>query len=119
MGWLAVGLGSGTFALTLAAGKLKERKITLVLTAVFALLPVVLGSLGAAGILSGTQIGWGLIAVPLALLAIALPLSCCGFCCACCIAVAAASQEGNGVQIQDSMMGMENESLLRILQLPS
>lgn len=100
MGWLALGLGGGSFALNLAAGKLKKRKITLVLAAISVLLPVILGSLGAAGILSGTQIGWGLITVPLTFFAIAAPLICCGCCCTCCAAGIAAfetSQEGNGV----------------------
>ncbi|MCC5833081.1 MAG: hypothetical protein JJU12_08605 [Chlamydiales bacterium] len=73
MGWLAIGLGGGAFALSLAAGKLKDRKITLLIGALFALIPIVVGSLGVTGILSGVQVGWGILAPNLA----AIPIGCC------------------------------------------
>ena len=57
MGWSAIGLGGGGLLFNLASGKLKERKITLLVTALlFTLLPIVLGALGVTGILSGARL---------------------------------------------------------------
>ncbi|MFZ0565168.1 MAG: hypothetical protein WAM28_03185 [Chlamydiales bacterium] len=66
MGWVAIGLGGGSFALNLAAGKLKDRKINLLIGALSAIIPIVIGSLGVTGVLSGVQVGWGTLAPNLA-----------------------------------------------------
>ncbi len=63
IGWTTIGLGGGAFALTLA---MRCRKFFLIIaTTAFASF-VTLGALGAAGILSGTQIGWGVVGTSLA-----------------------------------------------------
>lgn len=72
MGWVAVGLGGGAFALSLAGGNLKKRKFELIVTGLMVASIVTVGGLGAAGILSGTQVGCGIFGTVLA----SMPLIC-------------------------------------------
>jgi hypothetical protein len=74
MGWSAIGLGGAGFLLHITTeDKWKERKMTLLIGTAISLLPVVLGALGVTGILSGIQVGWGLIGIPLT----TAPIICC------------------------------------------
>lgn len=61
IGWVTLGLGGGTFALSLAAGKLKDHKYHLVIGGLQAVTLIVIGALGCGGILSTSQVGWGII----------------------------------------------------------
>ena len=74
MGWVTIGLAGGSFALYLAAGNLKDRKFDVIVLALMTAAYVTVGALGAAGILSVTQVGWGIIGTMLA----AIPLKCIG-----------------------------------------
>jgi len=76
IGWVAVGLGGGGFALSLAAGNLKKRKLDLIPAAIIAAIVVTIGALGGAGVLSATQVGWGIVGTTLA----AGPIFCCFSC---------------------------------------
>jgi hypothetical protein len=96
MGWIAIGLGGGSFALKLAAGQLKDKKITLLLTALLTLFPIVIGGLGVAGIFSGVQIGWILIVPTIA----TIPIGCCVGCCVGYIATQAARAKLEAVQAE-------------------
>lgn len=86
VGWVAIGLGAGTLILNLAQGKLKDRKITLILAALGAVLPITLGALGVTGVLSGTQLGYGIIIAPFVTIGAGLFTGCCVGCgIACCL----------------------------------
>ena len=74
MGWVTIGLAGGSFALYLAAGGLKDRKFEVILMALMTAAIVTVGALGAAGVLSVNQVGWGIVGTNLA----ALPISCIG-----------------------------------------
>lgn len=77
MGWAAVGLGGGMLAFNLAAGNLKNRKTQVITIALLAISYITVGGLGAAGILSGTQVGWGVIGSALAVGPIMCYVGCC------------------------------------------
>jgi hypothetical protein len=66
IGWVTVALAGGGFVLNLALGNFKQRKFELILGGllVAALIPV--GVLGGVGILSATQVGWGILGTSLA-----------------------------------------------------
>jgi hypothetical protein len=64
-GWCAIGLGGTTFVLQSASDLLKNREITWQSFNAFAVASIVCGVLGVTGTLSGTAVGWGVLAVPL------------------------------------------------------
>jgi hypothetical protein len=66
IGWTAVGLGGAGFLLSLSLGNFEKRKVELITGALLAAVYVTVGALGATGILSATQVGWGIIGSSLA-----------------------------------------------------
>lgn len=76
MGWLAVGLGGGSFIATLVSES-EHKKVQLLIETILAITFVTLGSLGVSGILSAQQVGWGITGGYLPFIAIAIPISCC------------------------------------------
>jgi hypothetical protein len=72
IGWTTVGLAGGGFALSIAAGNFKLRKFDLIISGLMTAALVTIGAFGGAGILSATQVGWGIIGTSLA----AMPLGC-------------------------------------------
>jgi hypothetical protein len=81
MGWLVIGLGSGSFLLQLAGGRLQERKGALLVVAVITLVFIILAALGVAGILSGAQVGWGVVGTCLVPAGVACVATCGALCC--------------------------------------
>lgn len=65
-GWVILGLGAGGGIMRISLGNLSGRRIYLIATTLVALAFVVLGALGGTGILSATQLGWGIIGTSLA-----------------------------------------------------
>jgi hypothetical protein len=61
-GWLAIGLGGTSYVFLLAAGRsLKERKFELIASGFITLGMIAMGILGTTGIISTTQVGWGIV----------------------------------------------------------
>ncbi len=81
MGYVAIGLGGFSIAMNLAGGNLGERKVQVIIHAVIAALYITLGALGAAGILSNVQLGWGIVGTVLSVVGlgclIGIPVICC------------------------------------------
>lgn len=61
IGGAAIGLSVVGFALTLAQGNFKKRTFELVLSGLMAAAFITVGALGAAGVLTATQVGWGIV----------------------------------------------------------
>lgn len=61
MGWITVGLGGQIVAVNLVYGNLKTHKFHSIGLGLMASALVTVGALGAAGILSATQVGWGMV----------------------------------------------------------
>jgi hypothetical protein len=76
IGWVTVGLAGGTFILTnLASNKFKERKFELISSALITAILVTVGVLGGVGILSSTQVGWGIVGTTLASMPVSFAIS--------------------------------------------
>lgn len=76
IGWVTVGLAGGRFALQLAMGNFKQRKIDLIVSGLLAAVLVTVGTLGGMGVLSATQVGWGIIGTALAFVPLRCTTSC-------------------------------------------
>ena len=63
---MTVGLAGGGFALNLSLGNLEKRKFELITGALMAAVLITVGALGGTGLLSTTQVGWGIIGTRLA-----------------------------------------------------
>lgn len=61
--WTAVGLGGATLVTQMLGGKLKNRKVDLLIAAVFAAGFVAAGALTATGFLTGAQLGYSLVGI--------------------------------------------------------
>lgn len=66
VGWVVLGLGAGGAITRFCLGALSNRRIYLVATTLVALTFATLGALGGMGILSATQLGWGILGTSLA-----------------------------------------------------
>ena len=76
IGWVTVGLAGGTFILTnLASNKFKERIFELISSALITAILVTVGVLGGVGILSSTQVGWGIVGTSLASMPVNIAIS--------------------------------------------
>lgn len=65
-GWTILGTAAGGCALRFCLGNLSERRFYLITCTLVAMTFVVLGALGGAGILSATQMGWGIVGTSIA-----------------------------------------------------
>lgn len=72
IGWVTIGLGGGSYALSLSLGNLQKRKFDVITGGLVATALVVVGALGGAGILTAQQVGWGIVGTTLA----NIPISC-------------------------------------------
>lgn len=74
LSWSAVGLGSSYLVIQGAGGKLRERKVALLMEALIAATVITLGCLGGTGVLSGALVSQALL---IAILAQGLFFVCC------------------------------------------
>lgn len=87
MGYCGIGLGIGALLSKLISDQTRSTCSRIVSAVVAALIPILLGSLGATGVLSATQVGWGLVGMSLVNIgAIVITVCCCGCCLVCIIA---------------------------------
>lgn len=66
IGQAAIGLSVVSFALLLSLGNHKKNKWSLIATAISTATFITLGALGASGVLSAKQVGWGILGTGLA-----------------------------------------------------
>lgn len=85
MGYCAIGLGIGFLASKLISDQTRGECGKIVLAVVLALIPIILGSLGATGVLSATQVGWGLVGTALVGIGVTVIIRCCCDCCMGCM----------------------------------
>lgn len=72
MGWTTMGLSGVVLLSFLAIGELQKRKFEVIVVSLLYVTYMVLGVLGGAGVLSATQVGWGVLGT----MFVAIPLSC-------------------------------------------
>jgi hypothetical protein len=80
IGWITVGLAGSFFVFSLAGGNCGKRIPDLILHGLIAAALVTVGALGGIGILSTTQVGWGVIGTSLAATPIARCMGARRFC---------------------------------------
>jgi hypothetical protein len=73
IGWVTVGLASGAFVFSLTSGNCGKRIPDLIVSGLITAVLVTVGALGSAGVLSTTQVGWGVVGT----LSISTPISKC------------------------------------------
>lgn len=64
-GWTVLSLSATGLVLRCALGRLKERKIYMIPTFLIAATFMLLGTLGGAGLITATQLGWGVVGTSL------------------------------------------------------
>ena len=98
IGGTILGLAGVVLLCTAIRSPMQSRNITAVHVALM-LLPIVLGSLGVAGILSGVQVGLGMLIVGFLLLSIA--------CCACCNSCLDSFRDGLALRLRQARLARE------------